>query len=357
MRTLLIATLLVAFTTTTTNAAPPTTADDKPEPKPKGLPRAIAFLVAEVPRWPKENDCFSCHNNGDAARALYTAKQLGYKIPDDALKSTTEFLKQPERWRHNGGEGEFVDRKLDVVVFGHALTVAHETGAVREKQPLAAAAGNIAKDQKADGSWPVVVAGTLGAPASYGNVLSTIAARNLLQRADARKYAGRIKRANAWLLAQKPNSVTDSAGLLIGLAGVDDPKVGEVRKRAVGFIERGRDENGGWGPYVTSPAEPFDTALVLLALSQLDKPGAHAKSIAAGRKYLIDSQEEDGSWPETTRPANTVSYAHRLSTAGWATLALLKTEPRKAKPRKIETGSGCTTETRPNAESRDSQSG
>ena len=30
-----------------------------------------------------------------------------------------------------------------------------------------------------------------------------------------------------------------------------------------------------------------------------------------------------GRWTETTRPAGAESYAQRLSTAGWATLALL----------------------------------
>ena len=47
--------------------------------------------------------------------------------------------------------------------------------------------------------------------------------------------------------------------------------------------------------------------------------------IARGRGFLIAGQQEDGSWPETTRPAGGSSYAQRISTAGWATLALLAT--------------------------------
>ncbi|MDQ3441078.1 MAG: hypothetical protein M3478_12095, partial [Planctomycetota bacterium] len=35
--------------------------------------RAVGFLVREVPKWKTENDCYSCHNNGDAARALILA--------------------------------------------------------------------------------------------------------------------------------------------------------------------------------------------------------------------------------------------------------------------------------------------
>jgi hypothetical protein len=50
--------------------------------------------------------------------------------------------------------------------------------------------------------------------------------------------------------------------------------------------------------------------------------------IDAGRRYLILEQSSDGSWPETTRPAGDESYAHRVSTSAWATLALLQTASR-----------------------------
>src|SRR5215203_5676976 len=54
--------------------------------------RAIKYLSAEVPRWAVENNCYSCHNNGDGARALYTAKRLGYDVPAAALADTTRWL-------------------------------------------------------------------------------------------------------------------------------------------------------------------------------------------------------------------------------------------------------------------------
>jgi hypothetical protein len=47
--------------------------------------------------------------------------------------------------------------------------------------------------------------------------------------------------------------------------------------------------------------------------------------IGKGRAYLVATQQDDGSWTETTRPSGNESYAQRLSTTGWATLALLMT--------------------------------
>jgi hypothetical protein len=47
--------------------------------------------------------------------------------------------------------------------------------------------------------------------------------------------------------------------------------------------------------------------------------------IQRGRRYLLKMQDDDGLWTETTRPSGAESYAQRLSTSGWATLALLLT--------------------------------
>ena len=82
----------------------------------------------------------------------------------------------------------------------------------------------------------------------------------------------------------------------------------------------------------TSPAEVFDTALVLLALESLPEKQELAPLIERGRKYLIAAQAADGSWPATTRPSGAESYAQQLSTTGWATQALLATRGRGAKP-------------------------
>ena len=80
------------------------------------------------------------------------------------------------------------------------------------------------------------------------------------------------------------------------------------------------------GAYTTSPPEPFDTALVLIGLARCrDSTDPVRRMMVRGRAFLVSSQREDGSWPETTRPSGATSYAQRISTAGWATMALLAT--------------------------------
>jgi len=288
--------------------------------------RAIDFLAAQVPRWPRENKCFSCHNNGDAARALYVAQSLGMHVAAGALNETTDWLRQPKRWEHNGGEGEFNDKQLAAIQFAFALSEATRAGSIDELGPLIAAARKVSDFQKPDGSWQTVPDGTIGSPITYGNVLATVIARRTLIEAGRDRFAEPVAKAEAWLAKRSPQSVLDSAALLLAFPHTSDRSLLKLHDNSLDVIRSGQNADGGWSPYVNSRSEPFDTAIVLLALCGITEKSELARPIAAGRDFLIASQQADGSWLETTRPANDASYAHQISTSGWAALALLSAQ-------------------------------
>jgi len=289
--------------------------------------RAVAFLAREVPRWSPANRCFSCHNNGDAARALYLAKHLSYPFPGKALEDTTEWLMQPEKWDHNGGEGPFNDRKLARIQFGAALTDALEWGFVKDRRASPRAAELVAELQHPDRSWQVLEERSIGSPATYGPFWATFQARRMLQQADAGKFKRALGKADQWLRKTEAKTVLDAAAVLMALAdGEDDAAVKQCR-HCLALIRKGEGEKGGWGPYVNSPVENFDTAAVILALARMKKQEDVVAMLRRGRAFLIARQQPDGSWTETTRPAGGDSYAQRISTTGWATLALLAVPP------------------------------
>jgi hypothetical protein len=286
--------------------------------------RALAYLAREVPSWSRENHCYSCHNNGDAARALLAARKKGVALPEDALSDTIAFLSRPDRWDKNGVDAAFSDKRLARLQFANALAAAVDANAVTERSLLLRAAERLADDQLPDGAWNIDEVALIGSPATYGSPLATALARRTLMTADADKFSGPIAKAARWLRARPVQNVLDTSAILIGL----DP--GEVsdalRQRCVDLIRKGESTDGGWGPFGNSPPETFDTAITLLALSRWPDLKEVAPLIERGRKYLVANQAEDGSWSETTRPTGGESYAQRLSTSGWATLALLATD-------------------------------
>jgi hypothetical protein len=290
--------------------------------------RALAYLDREVPRWFTANQCYSCHNNGDAARALYLAIRLAYAVRPEALADTTRWLARPDGWDDNKGEPAFSDKGLARLQFAAALVDAMDAKQVQDRKVLIRAAELIAEGQRKDGSWQVDAEGTIGSPATYGPFLATYQARRVLAQADPKRFGPAIARADAWFRQAKVETVLDAAALLLALDGKQGPAVEEQRRHCLTLIRQGEAKSGGWGPYVHSPPEPFDTAVVLLALLRLGERPDLQPMRQRGRVYLIRTQQADGTWPETTRPAGSVSYAQRLSTAGWATLALLATRSR-----------------------------
>ncbi len=128
----------------------------------------------------------------------------------------------------------------------------------------------------------------------------------------------------------------DAAAVLLGLERDVDPAAIAERQRSLDVLKRGQGPDGGWGPYVASQSESFDTALAVLALAGVRNIEALSTSpysdrdlgeaIRRAREYLAGVQGPDGSWPETTRPANGESYAQRISTTAWSLLALLESD-------------------------------
>jgi hypothetical protein len=292
-----------------------------PEPE----QRALTFLSREVPRWSIDNRCFSCHNNGDAARALYEADSLTGTISPDVLDTTTRWLGHPEQWKHNGGEGPFNDPILARVQFAAALATAVETNHQRDRSPLLRAADLLVKDQQPDGTWPIDPGESVGSPAAYANSLATALARRTLLLAGRTRYRGPIDRIDAWMRQKEIHNIVDAAAVLLGLDGAADVLGQAQRQHCLELIGKGQSREGGWGPYVKAPPEPFDTALVLLAMASCAGSPEIDTRRAKGRTFLVSRQQGDGSWVETTRPPGGESYAQRLSTTGWATLALLAT--------------------------------
>lgn len=166
-----------------------------------GEAAGVAFLARHAPTWQRENRCFSCHHDGDAARVLFSTG----RPPVNTLR----WLQRPEGWGQNGGDGPFNDRRLATLQFAAALAEADRAGRaglLTRRTALAAAARLAAAEQGRDGGWHVTR--SLGGPTTWGDALATALAAGVLRRAGGHHDA--VMRAEAWLRAHAPESVTDA---------------------------------------------------------------------------------------------------------------------------------------------------
>jgi hypothetical protein len=294
--------------------------------------RAVAYLSAEVPRWRREHPCYSCHNNGDGTRALVAASARGHAV-DDAISETMAWIAMPERWDSNPLRGGSEDLPLARIQFASALASMVAVGRATP-DALDRAAALLPIHQKDDGSWRLSDSHILGGATFYGTSLATAMARRILARVKNDALQGPLAKAGAWLRAADPAAVLDASAVLLGLELDLDSAAVTQRRKALDVLKRGQGPDGGWGPYITSQSEPFDTALAVLALAGVRNVSGLSvapyadrdldEAIARARAYLVGTQNSDGSWTETTRPPNGESYAQRISTSAWSLLALLE---------------------------------
>ncbi len=255
------------------------------------IDRAVAYLSAEVAKWRPDNGCFSCHNNGDAARALYAVGR------DHA--ETTAWLTNPSLWATNRGDPIVSDKKLARIQFANALLAA----APRNKKAICEAAAIVAKDQSSNGAWEI----DGGSPVTYGTPLATYFSRGVLQACGG--YTAQVDAASKFIRGVPLANVADASVRL--LENAED-------SAARSYLLAAQTSDGGWGQYPKTPAEPFDTAIAMLALRR-------GEAVDRGRALLIKMQRSDGAWDGTTRPPGAQSYAQHVSTTAWAVLALVGT--------------------------------
>jgi hypothetical protein len=300
-------------------------------PHAAAIAKGVDYLKVEVPKWKAGHPCYSCHNNGDATRALLVAGSKGYDI-GTALDDTLAFLKQPSRWDQNKAQPGFDDKTLAKIQFASALAVAERHGKASSTD-LEAAAKLLVAEQQGDGSWKLDASQSLGSPATYGDLIATWSARATLIASGMQPDNFTIVQTDKWVRGLTPENVLEASATVLALDLSSDVMAENLRRNCLSLLRTGQSPDGGWGPYVTAAPQVFDTALAVLALSSLEaeprlarsayRPEQLKEAIANGKKYLVSQQRPDGSWPETTRPANQESYAQRISTAGWALLALM----------------------------------
>lgn len=299
------------------------------------ITRAIPLLEAGSAGSADNRKCFTCHNQALPILALAEAKRHGFDIDEDnltrQLRHTQEHL---NRGRKNYDTGKGQGGR--VITAGYALW-ALDAGGVASDDTTTSVTGYLLRYQNDRNRW----SHPGQRPPSSGSDFTTtyFALRGLADYAtdeQAKAVESRIATVRPWLLETSPKDTEDRVFQLRSLSYIDaDTETIEAAKAELMDQQRA---DGGWSQNLELSSDAYATATVLVGLLREGDVASDDDVIKRGIQYLLDSQQDDGSWHVVTRAKAFQTYFESgfphgkdqfisIAASSWATTALLLTLP------------------------------
>jgi ankyrin repeat protein len=312
---------------------------------------SLPLIERTTQSFTEHSGCTSCHHQGLGLIATGTARSLGFpfdkKLAEDEQKlvlsegvarldGLRQLVPHPDQYKH------FVAVDIDDLspVFGASLS-GLGTHAVPSNEVIEIFTTLLARQQAADGSWGFginrepIESSPFTSTAYALRVLNTYAPPSLeAERKD------RVQKALAWLVATPAQTTEDRAFRLMGLKWAGAPK-SEIEK-AKADLKRTQRRDGGWAQFQSATyagpgytrSDAYATGESLYALHIGGGVKTTDPVYQSGVKYLLNTQQEDGSWFVNKRaiPANNyfeTGFPHGESqfisygATCWAAMALM----------------------------------
>ncbi|WP_422929074.1 prenyltransferase/squalene oxidase repeat-containing protein [Singulisphaera sp. PoT] len=332
---------------------------NEPETKPKSatmpinatekvrgtVERAIGYLQDESADWLKTRKCAACHHVPMPLWALGEAKRYGYAIDEKYLADTAESLlgsdekllatrifPNPAEKPDPRPQGRGLNMGLPMLAVAARTLPSPPAGQGRS---LTRIAEEIVRKQQADGSWEFFA--TLRRPPINESQATDVAW--IIMALDDEKDAPEAQRAalakaRAWLESAKDADLHQDKALRV-ILGVRSGKSAEGLRPTIDELLALQRPDGGWSQTVPEPrSDAFATGQTLYALA-LAGFSPDRIEVRRGIDFLVANQDDDGSWPMTSRstPNGLPGGAKLLSpitcaASSWATLALARLVPR-----------------------------
>lgn len=307
--------------------------------------RALKLIQQAQAGWYKRETCASCHNQLLPEIPLKLARERDIPIDETAAREETAAVFGLLKDLDAAVQGyDFID----AVSNGWTLVAAHAAG-IKPNLATSAYAQMIASRQLADGGWFMIDARP---PQSNSRFTATAicaqAMRLYLPEQMKSENQSRTLKARAWLLKATPRSTEERAMQLLGLhwTGADV----KACKNAARQLLAEQREDGGWCELAGLPSDAYSTGEALAALHEGAGLPISDPVYQRGLRYLLKSQETDGSWHVRSRlhPPAPVSppyfetgfpFQHdqfvSVMGSSWAAAALMQAIPAKAAPRTL----------------------
>jgi hypothetical protein len=318
-----------------------------PEQARGAIERGLAFLQTDAAKWRQERTCATCHHGVMTTWALSEATSQGYAVAAETLRDvakwTGERLASIDQPRDPRPGWNMVNTPAVYLALMAQALPAQEAVSPDE---LGRIAGHLLRHQEEDGSWAWSLAPARNRPPPVfeSDQVVTLMADIALGSPEAAEpppeaaelgaaspaHAGREK-ASAWLEKTSPAGSTQATAMRL----FRDVRAGKPPNQLEAGIARLlglQQHDGGWGQEADLSTDAYATGQALYFLS-LAGVARDRSEVQRGVAFLVNRQNNDGSWPMTSRAhpgakpmTNPVPITYFGS--AWATLGLLRSVPR-----------------------------
>ena len=303
--------------------------------------RSIPIIQRGDSNFPAKTGCISCHNDSLAAMATSKARRSGIHVDEQiAAKQVLANISFLQLLRDRMRQGVLLVQVNDS--FGSVITsyilIGLDAEGYKPDLNTDAVAMYVKMHQMSDGHWEL---GRSGArpPLDSGYIGQTALSMRALQlyapKTDKAAYEKAVQMAASWLAKAETTNNDDRGWRLLGLAWAGTDK-GATQKAMREFLTLQRSD-GGWSDIPSLGSTAYATGKALVAL-QTAGLATSDPAYQRGVQFLLNSQQEDGSWHVKSRALgfqpyfnSGFPYAHDqwISAAGtsWATMALTLAGP------------------------------
>jgi hypothetical protein len=293
---------------------------------------ALAPLKKGASGHAEQKTCFACHNQATPMLAFVVAKERGFDISADLLKSQAEHIvgfldTNRDRFKDGRGTG------------GQAATASYalftlELAGHKPDENTAAVVGYLLKTQSDRDHWRTT---SNRPPTEASDFTTTYLTMRALRvwgesaKADKERIAKRVESARRWLVKAPAKETEDRVFRLLGLkeGGADTKEIAA----AAWELLRDQRADGGWAQLADGWSDAYATGSALVALHQAGGLKTDAPAYRAGLAYLLKTQREDGTWYVKSRSKPFQPYYESgfpyekdqfisIAASGWATTAL-----------------------------------
>ena len=299
------------------------------------IQKSIPLLQQGASGSATERKCFTCHNQALPVIALTEFARRGFDIDEEMLQRQLQHTwdhleKGTTEYQAGNGQGG------QVMTAGYAMW-ALEVGAWKADATTASVSHYLVEYQTDKNRW---LSSSQRLPSMGSPFTATyVALRALSHYGTDEQVDGIEARRDAaakWVLENEPQDTEDRVFRLRTLPYLDAAE-SEVQKNVESLLAK-QQADGGWSQTDDMSSDAYATGTVLTALQEVGQLSVHHAAIVSGCRYLIDSQQDDGTWHVVThaKPIQTYyesGFPHgadqfiSITATAWATLALAATLP------------------------------